>query len=147
VFGVEGAQGFNLGSGYGAFTDVGMMEENQRGRIRALPVSALEGRLEALVRRGVLALSPAERDDIVAIAHEGERSGADSMQVGSQLVAWFTRREREKGIDGECAVRRSEAYVDYLLDLEAEGEMPAFGKLSQILGSLGGAGGSPGHAV
>jgi hypothetical protein len=124
----------------GAFADVGMMEENERGRSRGLPVYALEGRLEALARRGVLKLSPDERASIVGIADECERGGAEGGYVASQLVAWFTRREKEKGVEGERAVRRGEAYVDYLLDLDAEGETPAFGKLSTTLGNLGGVG-------
>ena len=124
------------------------MEDNQRWRSRGLPVHAFEGRLEALARRGVLKLTAPERADVVAIVDEGERRDADGAQIASLLVAWFTRREAERGIEAEKAVRRGEAYVDYLLDLTAEGEIPAFGKLSATLGQLGGPGGNrSGHSA
>ena len=110
------------------------MEENERGRSRGLPLDALEGRIEALVRRESLRLTDPERAALIELVRDADRDGADPSNTESILLAWMTRREVDRGMARDRAIRRAEAYVAYLLDVSAQGEARAFEELSAALG-------------
>jgi hypothetical protein len=109
------------------------MEENERGRSRGLPLDALEGRIEALVRREALRLSDAERSGLLSLIGDAERDGGDPSNTETLLLSWFTRHEVEQGTRREDAIRRAEAFVAYLLDVSAQGEARAFESLTTAL--------------
>jgi hypothetical protein len=117
---------------------VGMMEEIERGRGRGLPLDALEGRLELLRRRGVLALGGDESEQLVALVADLKRSEADGSAIEGNLVGWFTRFARRTGDTSANAVSTAEAYVDYLLDVSGDGELRAFEKLTAALAARSG---------
>ena len=121
------------------------MEENERGRGRGLPIDALEGRLEALGRRNVLLLAPADRGRVLGLVSDLVANGTSGDDLVATLVGWFTRREATIGFGSSDAVRRAEAFVEYLLDVSAEGETRAFQRLSATLSATGGD--RPGHAA
>ena len=112
---------------------MGMMEQNERGRAKGLPVDALEGRIEALARRSAIRLNESERLALLALVLDADREGTDPSQTESLLVSWFTRLEVERGVPRERALRRAEAFVAYLLDVSAQGEARAFDDLASAL--------------
>lgn len=114
-----------------------MMEENERGRARGLPLDALEGRIEALQRRAAIKLTVPERTSLLELLRDADRDGADRGNTESLLLSWFTRREIEAQTPREQAIRRAEAYVAYLLDVSAQGEAKAFETLAESLAQAG----------
>ena len=123
------------------------MEENERGRERGLPVDAFEGRLEALVRRDVLTLTGSDRERVVSLVTDLAGSGAAGDDISAALVGWFTRHGVASGLASADAIRRAEAFIEYLLDVSAEGEARAFARLAEVLGVAGGSADIPGHAA
>src|ERR1043165_1724506 len=77
----------------GANTAVGMMEENERGRERGLPIDAFEGRLEVLDRRRLVCLGQDEKERVLELVRDIISDGTSGEAIGDTLVAWFTRRE------------------------------------------------------
>jgi hypothetical protein len=112
-----------------------MMEDVERRRGRGLPVDALEGRLELLRRRGVLAIDTETMGSLMALVSELNRAQADGCEIETNLVGWFTRLEKRSGVAPSEAVVRAEAYVEYLLDFSGAGELTAFGTLRAALGA------------
>ena len=112
---------------------MGMMEQNERGRAKGLPIDALEGRIEALVRRDAIHLGESDRLALLSLVLDADRAAADPSHTESMLVSWFTRREIDAGVPRERAIRRAEAFVAYLLDVSAQGEARAFDDLTTAL--------------
>ena len=78
-------------------------------------------------------LDEADRLALLDLVLDADREGTEPSETESLLVSWFTRREVDRGVPRERALRRAEAFVAYLLDISAQGEARAFDDLTTAL--------------